>query len=182
MKARTLHNAYFQEKIAPTITEEDVKQRYEKEVSGVEPQKQISARHILVETEEEAKAIITELEGGKDFVELAKEKSTGPSGPNGGDLGFFGEGQMVPEFEAAAFALEINGVTKEPVKTQFGWHVIKKEAERDAPVPTLEESSGEIRQILLREKYIGAITAAKAAASVEILDEALKTQIEAAGQ
>lgn len=179
LRARTLHNSYFDSKIAKSITDEEIKARYEKEAAATPAVKQISARHILVKTEEEAKAIIAEIEAGKDFVELAKEKSTGPSGSNGGDLGFFGEGQMVPEFEKAAFALEKGEVTKVPVKTQFGYHIIKKEEERDAPRAKLEDVKERVRQVLLREKYLATIELAKKANTLEILDAELKIKIEA---
>ncbi len=106
VQSRALHNLYFQKNVVETITDEEVKERFEKEVAALTPQQEIKARHILVKTEEDAKAVISELDAGKDFVELAKEKSTGPSGPQGGDLGFFAKGQMVPAFEEAAFALE----------------------------------------------------------------------------
>jgi len=178
LKARTLHNTYFQEKIVPTITDEQIKQRYEIEIKTVVPVKQISARHILVKTEEDALAVLKELKDGKDFVEVAKEKSTGPSGPKGGDLGYFGKGQMVPEFEAAAFALAKGAVTQAPVKTQFGFHIIKKVDERDEPLPTLEESKNSIRQILMQEAYLASVAKAKEIAGVEVLDDALKAQIE----
>lgn len=179
LRARTLHNSYFESEISESITDEAIKARYEKEISATKPVKQVSARHILVKTEEEAKAIIAEIEGGKDFIELAKEKSTGPSGSKGGDLGFFSAGQMVPEFEKAAFALEKGGVTKEPVKTQFGYHIIKKVDERDAPKRKLEDVTETVRQVLLREKYLAAIETAKKANVLEILDKELKTKIEA---
>ena len=106
LKSRALHNSYFQENALNAIEDSAVRERFDKEIAAIPPSEEINARHILVKTEEEAKAIIAELDGGADFVALAKEKSTGPSGPGGGDLGFFGKGQMVPEFEAAAFALE----------------------------------------------------------------------------
>lgn len=178
LKTRTLHNAYFQEKIVPSISEEQIKERFDVEIKGMVPAKQISARHILLKTEEEALAVIKELEAGKDFVEVAKEKSTGPSGPKGGDLGFFGKGQMVPEFEAAAFALEKGSITNAPVKTQFGFHVIKKEDERDEPLPTLEASKDAIRQFLFQEKYLASVAKAKETAAVVVMDEALKAQID----
>jgi peptidyl-prolyl cis-trans isomerase C len=79
--------------------------------------------------------VIAELDKGADFAELAKSKSTGPSGPRGGDLGFFGKGRMVPAFEAAAFALDKGAYTKEPVQSQFGWHVIRKDDEREQAFP-----------------------------------------------
>ncbi|OJU84429.1 MAG: peptidylprolyl isomerase, partial [Shinella sp. 65-6] len=103
---RELHNAYFKKHVVDAVTPEEVKARYDKEVAAIEPQDEIRARHILVKTEEEAKAVIKDLDAGKDFVEIAKEKSTDPNKSEGGDLGYFAKGRMVPEFEAAAFALE----------------------------------------------------------------------------
>jgi peptidyl-prolyl cis-trans isomerase C len=126
----------------------DIKARYDKEVAATPPEEEISARHILVETEEEAKALITELDAGKDFAELAKEKSTGPSAGQGGDLGFFTKGRMVPEFEAAAFEITPGEYGKEPVKTQFGWHVIKVEERRETAPPAFEEVADQVRQLV----------------------------------
>ncbi len=178
LREHELHNAYFRANIMGAVSDEDVKARYEKEIAAVEPQEEVHARHILVKTEEEAKAVIAELDSGKDFIELAKEKSTGPSGPDGGDLGFFGKGRMVPEFEAAAFALEAGSYTKEPVKTQFGFHVIKVEEKRIAPPPPFEQVEQQIRQLVVRDLYIKALTEAKAGTSIEIKDEALKAGYE----
>lgn len=174
LKARGLHNAYFQQKVLPTVTDEQIKERYDLEVAKTEPQQEISARHILVKTEDEAKEIIKELDGGADFTELAKAKSTGPSGSSGGDLGFFGKGRMVPEFETAAFALEKGQYTKEPVKTQFGFHVIKVEDKRDQPLPSFEQSKDQIRQLLLTQAYADAIKAGRTAVGVEVVDGKLK--------
>jgi peptidyl-prolyl cis-trans isomerase C len=174
LRARTLHNGYFQKKIQPNITEETMKERFEQESAKITPQQEVSARHILVKTEEEAKVIIKDLEAGKDFIELAKEKSTGPSGPNGGDLGFFGPGRMVPEFEQAAFKLEKGAFTKEPVKTQFGFHIIRVDEKRDQPKPTYEQSKQQIRQLMLTEAYGKAIEQSRTEVGVELLDESLK--------
>ena len=98
-----------------------------------------NANHILVETQEDAAALIEELNAGADFEELAKEKSTGPSGPNGGALGWFGEGMMVPPFEAAVKELEAGAISAAPVQTDFGWHVIKLNETREKSAPTLDE-------------------------------------------
>jgi len=155
-RARTLHNEIFQKQA-----------------------EEVRARHILVETEEAAREIIAELDGGADFVELAKSKSTGPSGPNGGDLGFFGKGQMVPEFEAAAFALENGKYTKDPVKSQFGWHVILKEEGRITPPPSFKEVKDQVRQMLAREKYFQLTQDARKKFDFEVLDEDLKAKINA---
>lgn len=178
-RARALHNNYFQSNALNSITEDEMKARYEIEVKGIEPQPEIRARHILVKTEEEAKAIVVELDGGADFVELAKTKSTGPSGPQGGDLGYFGRGQMVPEFEVAAFGLEKGTYTKEPVKSQFGFHIIFKEDERDSQPPSYEDVKGQVRQALAREKYFKLTQDARSKFKVEVLDEDLKTKLEA---
>ncbi|WP_394691742.1 peptidylprolyl isomerase [Hoeflea sp.] len=171
---RALHNVLFRSGVVESISDADVKARYDKEVAATPPEEEISARHILVETEEEAKALIAELDAGKDFAELAKEKSTGPSAGNGGDLGYFTKGRMVPEFEAAAFALEKGQYAKEPVKTQFGWHVIKVEDRRESAPPPFEQVADQIRQVLLRERYGDLIREARENVEIEVLDEALK--------
>ena len=176
--ARSLHNMYFQKNVVEAITDEELKTRFDKETAGLPPEKEIKARHILLKTEEDAKAVIAELDAGGNFEEIAKTKSTGPSGPAGGDLGFFGKGQMVPEFEAATFALETGKYTKEPVKTQFGFHVILKEEERDKPLPEFEAVKDQIRQLVLREKYFALVQDTKKAVPVEILDETMKSDIE----
>jgi peptidyl-prolyl cis-trans isomerase C len=180
LKMRALHNQYFQDKIAESISDEELKARFDQEVKAITPEKQIKARHILVKTEEEAREIIKELEGGADFTALAKEKSTGPSGPNGGDLGFFSAGQMVPEFSKAAFDLKNGEFTKEPVQTQFGWHVILREEDREEPLPEFADVKDTIRQILLRENYFNVVQESKKGVDIEILDENLKKQYEEA--
>jgi peptidyl-prolyl cis-trans isomerase C len=135
---RVLAEAWIGEKLISDVNDEAVEKAYKTFVADTASREQVTAAHILVSTEEEAKAIITSLNQGADFVELAKSKSTGPSGPNGGSLGKFGRGQMVPAFENAAFALEDGKITTQPVQTQFGWHVIKVEAKEIAPAPTIE--------------------------------------------
>ncbi len=170
---RELHNAYFKKHVVDAITPEEVKARYEKEIAAIEPQEEVKARHILVKTEQEAKDVIAALDGGKDFAELAKEKST-DAAAEGGDLGYFTKGRMVPEFEVAAFALEKGAYTKEPVKTQFGYHVILVEDKRNQAPPTLEQVEPQVRQLLMRDKYVALLDAAKAASTVEIEDPALK--------
>ena len=176
---RELHNAYFKKHVVDAVTPDEVKARYEAEIAKIEPQDEVRARHILVKTEDEAKAVIAELDGGKDFVELAKEKSTDPNKSEGGDLGFFGKGRMVPEFEAVAFTLEPGTYTKEPVKTQFGFHVIKVEEKRKQQPPALEQVEGQVRQIVMRDKYVELLEKAKADAGVEIADPELKKAYDA---
>ncbi|MEE3359252.1 MAG: peptidylprolyl isomerase [Pseudomonadota bacterium] len=131
-------------------TDEAVEAKYAELFGSVEPRLEYNANHILVETEEEAAALVAELEGGADFEALAKEKSTGPSGPSGGALGWFGEGQMVAPFEQAVMELEVGAVSG-PVQTQFGWHVIKLNETREQGAPALEDVREQIVAELERE-------------------------------
>lgn len=132
-------------------TEEEIKAAYDAEVAKGAP-KEFKARHILVETQSEAVDLIKELDGGANFAELAKQKSTGPSGPSGGDLGWFTAERMVPEFSSAVAALEDGAYSPQPVQTQFGWHVILREESRDATPPTLESMHDQIKQALEQQK------------------------------
>ena len=129
------------------ISEDEIAAEYEAVFGNMEAAIEYNASHILVDTEEEALAIIDEIADGTDFSLLARQKSTGPSGPNGGELGWFGAGRMVPEFEAAVMELEIGEVSA-PVQTQFGWHVITLNDTREEGRPELEEvRSGLLSQI-----------------------------------
>jgi len=129
--------------MAQDVTEEELQAAYDEAYADAEPTEEFSASHILVETEEEAQAVKKELDEGADFAELAKEKSTGPSGPAGGTLGWFGPGMMVPAFETAVAELEV-GAVSEPVETQFGWHVIKLDDKRQKEAPKLEDVKDEL--------------------------------------
>lgn len=147
------------------VSEDKIANAYHQQFVEGEPEKEYNASHILVETLDEAKELITMLDGGADFAELAKEKSTGPSGPNGGELGWFGAGRMVPEFEAAVIGLE-TGAVSEPVQTQFGWHVIKLNETRAQDVPPLENVRDEIEQELRSQAIDDAIAQATESADV----------------
>tara|TARA_B100001057_G_scaffold498658_1_gene606443 strand:- start:1103 stop:1894 length:792 start_codon:yes stop_codon:yes gene_type:complete len=131
-------------------SEEKIKSTYELIKTNFSNQKEYNASHILVETKEEAIKLINELSVGENFQELAKKNSIGPSSNNGGSLGWFSAGQMVPEFEAAALMLKINEISN-PIKTEFGWHIIKLNDQRLKTVPTLEELKNEITQNLQQE-------------------------------
>lgn len=144
LAALNLRNFYIREKLQPLVTEELLQDEYVETLARFEPEPQIRARHILVDTEDAAVALIQELAGGKDFAELAKEKSTGPSAPNGGDLGFFSEGQMVAPFQKAAEQLKKGEYSRKPIKTQFGWHVIMVEDTRQSEAPKYEEVANEL--------------------------------------
>lgn len=157
LKERALHNEYFKTQLIDKLSDEDVRARYEKEIAAIEPATEVRARHILVKTKEEAEELIKKLEAGAKFEDLAKENSTDGSAANGGDLGYFTQGQMVPEFEKAAFSLNKGEYTKEPVQTQFGFHIIQLEDKREQQPPTLEQVKDQIRSMVLRERYVDAI-------------------------
>ena len=148
---RVLAEAWISKKIKEKITEKEIKSAYETFIADKKSREEISVKHILVKEEKEAINIINELENGADFSDLAKEKSIGPSGPSGGDLGYFTKGEMVPAFENAAFSLEIGTFTSKPVQTQFGWHVIILQDKRFAKPPKFAEVEIQIRQNLINQ-------------------------------
>jgi len=152
------------------VTDEAMKKVYEDATKQVSGEKEVRARHILVPTEEEAKAIKAELEKGADFAKLAKEKSKDPGAADGGDLGFFTKEQMVPEFSAVAFALE-PGKISDPVKSQFGWHIIKVEEARDRKPPDFEQVKGQIQNFVVRKAQADYVTKLRAEAKVERTDK-----------
>jgi len=154
--------------LAGKITDADLKKRYDAEVAKVPPTEELKASHILVKTEDEAKDIIKQLEGGADFAKLAKEKSTDTgSGANGGDLGYFGDGDMVPEFYAAANKLKKGEFTKDPVKSQYGWHVILLTDRRTKEAPKFEEVKGQIKDELTQELVAAWLTDLHKAAKIQ---------------
>ncbi len=148
---QVLERALLTRHLERTLTDDMLKKAYADMVEKMGDKKEIRARHILLKTEKEAKAVIAELNKGADFAELAKKKSIGPSKKVGGDLGYFGKGQMVPAFFEAALALDVGAITKVPVETRFGWHVIKLEDKRNAKPPTFEEMRGRLSADLSRK-------------------------------
>ncbi len=150
-RANVLRDALIRRQIEDGTTEVKLRERYEQLKQGENfAQPEVHARHILLKSADEAKAVIKEVQGGADFAALAQQHSAGPSAQSGGDLGFFRREQMVPEFAEAAFALEPGQITTEPVQTQFGWHVIMV-LERRTVEPTFEDSQPQLRQELARE-------------------------------
>lgn len=150
-RAAVLRDAMLRKKVDEGTTDDALKARYDelKQQEGFSYE-EVHARHILLATEEDAKAVIAELDGGADFEQLAKDKSTGPSGPQGGDLGYFQKDAMVPEFGDAAFTMDVGSISPEPIKTQFGFHVIKLEDKRKVE-PSFEESEPQLRQEVARD-------------------------------
>ena len=151
-------------------TDEAMKKVYEEASKQISGEQEVHARHILVETEDEAKAVEEELKKGADFAELAKKKSKDPGASDGGDLGFFTKDQMVPEFSAVAFALE-PGKISDPVKSQFGWHIIKVEEKRDRKAPEFAQVKAQIETYVTRKAQADYVAKLRETAKVERLDK-----------
>lgn len=153
-----------------TIADADVQALYDANFADAGGDLEWNASHILVATEEEAQSLIDQLNDGADFVALAQEFSTGPSGPNGGALGWFGTGMMVPEFEAAVAGLEAGEISA-PVQTQFGWHVVKLNESRVSAPPALEDVRADLEEELRRQRvdaYLAELTEAAEIARPEV--------------
>ena len=151
-------------------TDDAMKKVYEEASKQITGEAEVHARHILVETEDDAKAIAAELKKGADFAELAKKKSKDPGASDGGDLGFFTKDQMVPEFSAVAFTLE-PGKISDPVKSQFGWHIIKVEEKRNRQAPAFEQVKAQIETYVTRKAQADYVAKLREAAKVERLDK-----------
>jgi peptidyl-prolyl cis-trans isomerase C len=166
-----IEEVYLRRYIGTAITDDKVKARYDQLVKEQKPQDQVNAKHILVKTEDEAKAVIDDLKKGGDFATIAKEKSsdTGTKA-TGGDLGWFTKDEMVPEFADAAFKLQKGQYTETPVKTQFGYHVILLLDRRTAPPPTMEEARPQVLQALQRELLDQKVKELRTGAKVEMFN------------
>lgn len=175
-----LRTLFLEKRVGEEVTEAQAKQFYDEQVAKIEPEMEVRARHILVETEEEARDIIERLNRDDDFAELAKEKSkdTG-SGENGGDLGYFTRDRMVKEFADAAFALEV-GAVSEPIESQFGWHVIKVEDKRQRQLASFDSVKDQIMAALVQKKVQDVIRDLRDDAQVEFVDPELKKAAEEA--
>jgi len=152
------------------LTDEAMKKVYDDAAKQISGEQEVHARHILVQTEDEAKAIKAELDKGADFAKLAKEKSKDPGASDGGDLGFFTKEQMVPEFSKVAFELA-PGKISDPVKTQFGWHIIKVEEKRNRQPPTFEQVKPQIEQYVTRKAQSEYVAKLRETAKVERMDK-----------
>ena len=151
IRERVIQEIYLSRRVQIEVTEAALRKRYERQVKEAPAVREARARHILVKTEEEAIAVIAELENGAEFAATAKAKSIGPSAARGGDLGYFKRQQMVPPFADAAFALKPGKMTKKPVKTQFGWHIILTEDIREVKPPSFEKKREQLHTEMSRE-------------------------------
>ena len=169
MERKALQDVYIAKMLMERVREEDVTAYYNKEIKNGPVEEEVRARHILLDNREAADAVVADLENGTDFAALAKERSKGPSGPSGGDLGYFSKQSMVPAFSDAAFKLAA-GETSPPVQTQFGWHVIRVEDRRNLPVPPLDQVRDQIYQLLISEAQRDIYDEMRAKASVDLVD------------
>ena len=170
---RLLMESMLQDTGRAALTDAAEHQVYDEAIKQVKNEEEVHARHILVPTEEEAKDILAQLKGGADFATLAKEKSKDPGAAQGGDLGYFTKDQMVPEFAAVAFKLD-KGQLSDPVKTQFGWHVIKVEDKRIKPTPTFEQVKPQIDNYVAHRAQSQLVEKLRSAANVERLDKPME--------
>jgi len=178
LKRRALRELYFEKVIKASVSDADARKIYDDQVKLLKPEEEVSARHILVETEDQAKALKEKLKNGADFAQLAKENSKDPgSKDDGGNLGYFGHGQMVPQFEDVVFKLQ-KGEVSDPVKTQFGWHLVKLEDRRTKQPPAFEIVKDRIVQSLLLQKAQQSATQLRAKSKIELVDPEIKKAID----
>jgi peptidyl-prolyl cis-trans isomerase C len=168
-QAKALRDAYFAQSIVPTVTEEDTRKAYDAEAGKVQQTERVRARHILVNTEQEAQQVLDRLNKGEKFEDLAKQYSLDGSKEFGGDLGYFSAPEMVPEFSKAAFALK-PGELSQPVKTDFGWHIIKVEDRKMGGAQPYDQVKAALRNILLRKKTQEKIISLRLQSKVELKD------------
>jgi peptidyl-prolyl cis-trans isomerase C len=165
-----LQQALLTREVGGKVTNEAIRARYEQETARRQGEPEVQARHILVPTEAAAREAMAELARGADFAEVAKRRSTGPGAEQGGDLGFFKRGDMVPEFAEAAFALQPGQVSAAPVRSPFGWHVIKVEGRRAAAAPSFEDAKQQIQRQMLEEGVEAMVQRVRSAAKIERMD------------
>jgi peptidyl-prolyl cis-trans isomerase C len=165
---RALQTAMLSKTVGPSVTDQAVRARYDQDIAGKPGEEEVHAKHILVDSEAEAKKIVSEVKRGADFAALAKQYSKDPSGAQqGGDLGFFKKDEMVPEFSAAAFALQPGQVSQTPVHSQFGWHVIMVVERRRGAAPSFDQAREELRQKMIQEGVQKVVAKARASVAVE---------------
>jgi peptidyl-prolyl cis-trans isomerase C len=164
---QVLQTAMLGKMIGPMLTEEALHARYQRDFANKPGEDEVHARHILVDNEELAKKIIADLKKGGDFAALSKQYSKDPSADQSGDLGFFKKDEMVPEFAAAAFAMQPNQISDTPVHSQFGWHVIQVLERRHTEAPSFEQEHDELRQKVVQEGIQKALADARSRVTVE---------------
>jgi peptidyl-prolyl cis-trans isomerase C len=172
-QAKALRDSYLAQKIGPLVSEAELKLAYDEESKKLTDTERLRARHILVATEKEAADILAKIKKGSKFEDLAKQYSLDGSKDYGGDLGYFTQPEMVPEFSKAAFSLE-KGQLSKPVKTDFGWHIIRVEDRKMGVAQPYDQVKGAIRNVLVRKKVQEKLAELRKVAKVEVIDEDLK--------
>jgi peptidyl-prolyl cis-trans isomerase C len=167
---KALMEALLQDAGKSAMTDDALHKVYDEAIKQTPNEQEVHARHILVPTEGEAKDLEAQLKGGADFATLAKEKSKDPGAAEGGDLGWFTKDQMVPEFAEAAFKLD-KGQVSDPIKTQFGWHIIKVEDKREKPTPTYDQVKGQLENYVARRAQAEMVDNLRKSATIERLDQ-----------
>lgn len=171
IRNKLLMETLLQQEGKAALTDAAMKKVYDDAVKQMGAEQEVRARHILVPTEDEAKAVLAEIKKGADFAELAKQKSKDPgAAAEGGDLGYFGKEQMVPEFAETAFKMD-KGQMSDPVKTQFGWHIIKVEDKRTKPVPEFTQVKEQVETYVVRKAQADYIHKLQEGAEIERLDK-----------
>ena len=168
-REEVMRDVFIERALAKALTDEVLQARYKTYLDDNPPETEVSARHILLESEDDAKTVISDLDQGADFATLARERSTGPSSSQGGELGFFTKDQMVPEFAEAAFALDAGAYSKAPVETQFGWHVILVEERRTQAPPAFEDVEAELQSEVSRETVRDMVAEMREGAEIEMM-------------
>jgi peptidyl-prolyl cis-trans isomerase C len=166
---KLLMEKFLQTEGKASVSDAALHQLYDELTKQMAGEKEVHARHILVETEDEAKAILAELKNGGDFVALAKQKSKDPSSSDGGDLGYFTKDRMVPEFADVAFKLQ-PGQISDPVKTEFGWHIIKVEDKRNREIPEFDKVKDQLENMVARKALSEAVAKLRSEAKIERMD------------
>lgn len=169
---QAMRDTYFEKNVRGGVADKQLREIFDREIKKFKPEPEVRARHILVKKEEDALDMVERINRGEEFSTLAREHSQGPSGRNGGDLGYFPKGQMDKNFEETAFSLE-TGEISAPVKSSFGWHIIKLEDKRMTKAPTFEELHDQIKGRLVQARSRKITVDLRKAAKIEVLDKAL---------
>jgi len=178
-RRRALRDTFFDTKVRDSVSEADAKKFYDAQVAQMKPQDEVHARHILVESKDKAVEIFEKIAHGAQFAEMAKEFSKDPgSKDQGGDLGFFARGQMVPQFEEAAFKLKAGDVSQ-PIETQFGWHLIRVDERRERKPPEFDQVKERILMSMVQRKAQDVVNDLRTKAKLEYLDAEINKQVEA---
>ena len=172
-QAKALRDSYLADRLAPTITDAELKTEYDAEAAKVQQTERVRAHHILVATEKEANDIIAKLKAGAKFEDLAKQYSLDGSKDYGGDLGYFSAPEMVPEFSKAAFALKV-GELSAPTKSDYGWHVIRLDDRKMGTAPPFDQVKDALRNVKVRDKLQAKLQSLQSTAKVDLLDPDLK--------